>query len=117
MEPKIIIVDRQKWFRGKGCMDSQLLKQDGRMCCLGFASIQCGMSPNDILGQPYNYCILSETPDILSFLNEDMYNPSDIGEKLTSINDALYLNENDRELKLNSILEQGDCPIRFKFIN
>jgi len=32
---KSFIIDRRKWFRGKGGEDSQLLKTNGKMCCVG----------------------------------------------------------------------------------
>jgi len=45
-----LVIDRQKWLRGEGTEKSYLLRsEDGKMCCIGFYSLACGMNKNDII--------------------------------------------------------------------
>jgi hypothetical protein len=45
------IVDRQKWYRGRGADDSKLLREDGTRCCIGFVGQQCGLSDERLSGE------------------------------------------------------------------
>ncbi len=39
-----VTVDRQKWYRGQGGINSCLLrKQDGKLCCIGFLAQTLGL--------------------------------------------------------------------------
>src|ERR1700722_8114543 len=40
---KSFIVDRKRWYRGKGQDDSWLLNRNNKMCCLGFYAEACGV--------------------------------------------------------------------------
>lgn len=47
---KTLVIDRKTWFRGRGHVNSSLLRGEA-MCCLGFAAIQlCEAKPIDISG-------------------------------------------------------------------
>ena len=48
--PLIVELDREKWRRGKGSYESKLLAGDGRMCCMGFAALAFGATPDQIMG-------------------------------------------------------------------
>jgi len=46
-----LIIDRSKWLRGEGSQRSKLLREeDGKMCCLGFYALACGLTPEQIKG-------------------------------------------------------------------
>lgn len=46
-----LTIVRSKWLHGEGGLKSELLREsDGKMCCLGFYGIACGIAPKDILG-------------------------------------------------------------------
>ena len=58
-------IDRSKWLRGQGSEKSRLLRpSDGKMCCLGFYALACGLKPEEIeerdtpknAGAPYQNC-------------------------------------------------------------
>ena len=57
---KQLIIDRSKWrtggegYRHTGIGDTQLLNDDGYMCCLGFYCLQAGVPQDKILnvGEP-----------------------------------------------------------------
>jgi len=43
-------VKRGLWLRGEGSDHSYLLRRsDGKMCCLGFGALSCGLRENNIL--------------------------------------------------------------------
>lgn len=44
------IVDRKTWYRGKGNIESKLLRNDGMRCCIGFVGKQCGIDDSLLLG-------------------------------------------------------------------
>lgn len=47
-----LTIDRSKWLRGEGSDESYLLREsDGKMCCVGFFAIACGVSPDEIRGK------------------------------------------------------------------
>lgn len=47
-----LIIDRSKWLRGEGETASKLLRErDGKMCCLGFYLLSCGLEPDMIQGR------------------------------------------------------------------
>lgn len=43
-------VDRSKWLRGEGSTRSYLLRDDQKMCCLGFRALACGHTADELLG-------------------------------------------------------------------
>jgi hypothetical protein len=46
-----LVIDRKRWLRGEGAHDSKLLRpSDGKMCCLGFYGLACGLSADQICG-------------------------------------------------------------------
>lgn len=48
--PKQFTVKRSKWLRGEGLVHSYLLREeDGKMCCVGFLTKECGFTDKDIL--------------------------------------------------------------------
>lgn len=60
-------VDRSKWYQGQGSNESKLLiikhpdkKQNGKMCCLGFASLACGIPKSRIKGKNDPFDVVSD---------------------------------------------------------
>lgn len=53
MERIKLEIDRSKWYRGQGPHGSLLLRNDGRMCCLGFLGEKLGATKKDLLGMYY----------------------------------------------------------------
>lgn len=49
MATQKLVIDRQKWLRGEGDSLSRLLRSsDGKMCCVGFFCLACGLTERDI---------------------------------------------------------------------
>lgn len=62
---KEFTIDRKKWVRGRGSVDSHLRNlTDGRQCCLGFFSKKCGFKNDDILD-------LSSIEDLAAYFGMD----------------------------------------------
>lgn len=48
-EVKKLVIDRSRWLRGERHQPSKLLRaKDGKMCCLGFFGVACGV-PQELL--------------------------------------------------------------------
>lgn len=47
-----VVVDRKKWYRGKGSDSSGLLLNNGKMCCIGFLARRLGCKPREIRDRP-----------------------------------------------------------------
>lgn len=47
-----VIVNRATWYRGKGHEQSQLLRDDGTRCCIGFYAQACGVPDALVRGAP-----------------------------------------------------------------
>jgi hypothetical protein len=46
-----LVIERERWLRGEGHGRSQLLrKRDGKMCCLGFFGLACGLDASQLEG-------------------------------------------------------------------
>jgi hypothetical protein len=45
-----LVIDRKRWLRGEGAAASKLLRpEDGKMCCLGFYGLSCGLGEAELL--------------------------------------------------------------------
>jgi hypothetical protein len=48
---KTLVIDRDKWGRGQGFIESELLNaRTGKMCCIGFLALSCGYTQREITG-------------------------------------------------------------------
>jgi hypothetical protein len=79
-----VIIDREKWYRGKS-KDSFLVRSDGNMCCMGMVASQLGMSAQAMLNYAWLYFDM-EVPKILQPLV--MTNSNPLIQNLVSINDV-----------------------------
>jgi hypothetical protein len=105
------IIDRQTWYRGQGSVQSALLKEDGRRCCIGFVGKQCGLPDADLM----------DVPDVRNAGSFDAWpawfetGHSDSLAEAYKINDSATLNDASRESQLKALFaEQGDI---LEFIN
>ena len=115
------IVDRKKWYRGRGVVKSKLLRVDGKMCCIGFVGIQCGIEPSLLLNKgtvekvslprslwptwffsSVDNTLDGDAPWICSDLN-----------RAYEINDATYLTDAEREARLRAIFASHGDEIVF----
>lgn len=114
-----LVIDRSKWYRGKGGEDSRLLLADGQMCCLGFDLLRRGLQPQDIrgVGTPDQ---LNAEEDALAGLitvceecGSSHYELSAVGEGLVDTNDLTTLDEPTREAKLTALFAEIGVDVEF----
>ncbi len=136
-----LVIDRQKWARGKSNGVSALLNSDGNMCCLGFAAIQItGLTPDQIEGfgqyeeldsELHDFLIENGTPFCEPQDSEHDYDPVIADTKFhnhaVEINDFVIGNsainyggrtcfmetEEDREEQLTKLFKENGINITF----
>lgn len=109
------IVDRKKWYRGKGSEESALLREDGTRCCIGFVGQQCGVSDSLMLDRP---CILDDRRvESLKGFPQWMYTTVD--KHRTLADEAYQANDNQlhgdaaRERELKKLFADHGDEIEF----
>jgi hypothetical protein len=110
---KILTIKKSQWYRGQGGHSSYLRRAvDGKMCCLGFDAIACGLSEEMItqVGYPgdaaMNYG--DELPEEYR-KNRLLSNPSELTELVSEairINDDEYMPDEERIEMLTPILKE-----------
>lgn len=94
MSKQVVVIEREKWLHGEGSLESCLLRSsDGKMCCLGFASLACGLDQEQIRGRQsvggLRRCDVA-VPETLSWLNGEVgATNSPDAYKLMSVNDCI----------------------------
>jgi hypothetical protein len=121
-----LVIDRRRWIHGEGGDSSRLLRlDDKKMCCLGFLSLACGASENDIgdFSEP-NEMDIRPTHEVFQKLllqleGEDCdhkytyYNPSTIAIDMMVTNDSKALSESEREEKLTGYFKEIGVEVEF----
>jgi len=128
-----LTIDRSKWRcggdkecgsnnqRGKG--DTSLRNEEGYMCCLGFYSLACGYSEEDITydKEPCDVVHHDEEepknhyPDwlVLPSDGDDYYYNTLSADVLMGTNDNDHLNEKQREEKVTEQFAEHDVEVEF----
>lgn len=120
-----LVIDRTKWFRGKGPEASRLLTDDGRMCCLGFECKAHGISDREIfrvsnpnviptlydnksMQESLRWLIGERTSDLNGFFSctEDC-------RQLVKINDDELIAESDREQQIAEVFKRNNIEVQF----
>lgn len=110
-------VSRKTWLRGEGSSNSYLLRpSDGKMCCLGFLALSCGLTPAEIEGHsdlfvleranklPASLVIPADNPD------DEPLN-SDVCWDIMAVNDATE--RKNREERLAELFAQAGIQVTF----
>jgi hypothetical protein len=109
-------VDRSKWWRGKGGEGSQLLRQDGHRCCVGFYLNSLGV-PDELLLSA-NYFprarsvdeICRVLPDSAKWLQESR--DRDRGG-VYMVNDLALIDDPERERLLSEMFASRGIDVTF----
>lgn len=103
-----VIVDRSRWLRGSE--NSRLLRDDGKMCCLGFVCLKLGYTEKEIKNK--------NTPYELSF--DEMFGDFSTHNAqkntvydLMKVNDSPNIDDKKRESKIITLGQK--IGIQFKF--
>lgn len=107
-------IQRSRWYRGDGGMDSKLVRGDGTMCCLGFLGEACGL-PTEVMRD-------LSTPDAMSKEYRVLW-PSGILDthgidtltthKLVTANDARGMPDGVREEELTALFKTIHIDVEF----
>lgn len=119
MKTKSFVIDRSKWRCGgdkrphaRGVGDTELLNEEGFMCCLGQVSQQLGCSERDLLGmtEPAS----AQQPKKLAgvLLDEGGFQNS-LTYKAISINDCPSYTTKKRESELKKAFKSFGFHLRF----
>ena len=113
-EKKVLTIDRSNWYRGKGPIGSRLLTNGGKMCCLGFDAITCGLNPEEIRGKPVPKDLNSRwigdpgLPQSHPYIQSRVLSSfgDNIVGRLVITNDNALLSESEREDKITTLFKQ-----------
>jgi hypothetical protein len=102
-------IDRKTWLRGEGADRSWLLRQDGKMCCLGQMAIQAGFTSAQINGV--------RSPKDLNWkqMEGDYTGNGNTVNKLMGVNDDSTITNKDREKMIIKLAARK--RIKVKFVN
>ncbi len=95
-------VDRATWLHGEGSNKSYLRRvEDGKMCCLGFMALACGLPEASILGEK-----------VLWRMHEDKYAmiPKALRDQAEPMNRLMALNDVPLTEDIQVLLG-GDLPL------
>jgi len=104
-----VTVKRSQWYRGQGGIGSSLRRTDGTMCCLGFACLAAGHTPEQIELKSYPYMLGERlAPAMRATAEHDGNNTvwgkywgnSELGTQMGNTNDDEALFDREREAKL-----------------
>lgn len=124
-------IDRERWCRGES--DPSLLRErDGKMCCLGFFLLACGVAPERIKGngEPQDaFSGLAEIPPTAAPLIQADWGydpeecpadensvgtiPSPVACDLMTVNDDMKVNERDREERIATYFAKIGVDVAF----
>lgn len=112
--PKVVVVRRSEWLRGKGANVSCLLDPNtSKMCCLGFLAIEAGFGTNDIRNQKEP----NDLPNLiegLTLADKNSVVCTAICTNLMVINDDIELEEKERESQI--IAKGKEIGVNFEFV-
>lgn len=111
--PRAFVVQRSKWLRGLN-RDTWLVDDQGRMCCLGFVSAQCGVSPSAMVrvGAP-NGLRWAEGKPLLGLLLVDLRCHTELAAEAVRLNDAT-MDDAEREAQLTALFAAHGYTLRFE---
>lgn len=112
-------IDRARWWRGRGFIDSRLVRaEDGRRCCLGFYSLACGYTEKELEGIS-SPSILFKCIDISKNLfHNTIYNAeercdTEITKELIRANDYRHIDDVTRENTIAALFKEAGIDVEF----
>ena len=124
-EGHLLTIQRSNWLRGEGWAKSYLLRvRDNKMCCLGFLGLSCGLSADEMEGEPSPKYINCDAGP-WAWLVEEVVGGDDDGLKLTDdakramnmndfiINEIPAFSEADREAKITEVFADHGIQVVF----
>ncbi len=113
---KELVIDRSKWKRGSPSNhDTYLLDDDGKMCCLGFYALACGVDEESIRNKTEPEFLEFEIPG-LSYDNEETgyIHNTEFACSAIPINDTIAMDEDQREEALINLFKENNVSLTFE---
>jgi hypothetical protein len=121
-----LVIDRKTWLRGDPA--SYLLReQDGKMCCLGFLSLQCGVTKEKMMGlatvavgadanAEFRQGALASLAQVNKYARDPdaPYKNTDIADALMEANDDTLLSDAQREESLVELFKKIGVDVEFE---
>lgn len=108
MKKTKVVINRKRWLRGKGSIESLLRTFKGEMCCVGFIAMQRHKaSIKDIL----------ECADLECCSKEKLVSLNDTYCEMYSINDDENISDKEREKELKKYCKKAGLDITLEFVN
>lgn len=107
-EKQKLVIDRSKWLRGEGYSVSQLHRErDGKMCCLGFFGLACGIALERLTGcgDPQDTNARGQWPEWL-------FDSNAVGNLITA-NDEQRFTQSEREARISAIFAKHGVAVEF----
>ncbi len=105
-----LVIDRNRWYRGEGFGGGSLLQPDGKMDCIGFYAVACGVDPENLdVGTPA--AIRAHLPREMSWLLGDHWNSFEC-RMLGWAND-MKMDEADREECIAGLFSHHEVYVEF----
>ena len=115
-EPRKLVIEESKWYRGKSSRHSRLRrKQDGLMCCLGFDALACGLEKDQITSVNFP-SKLRVLPEAMRWLTSHDSDDPDypLERRIGAINDDAEMTDQTRKEQLTRLfLEGGNIELVF----
>jgi hypothetical protein len=111
-----LVIDRTKWYRGKGDTHSRLLRaDDGMMCCLGFYSLACGLSREDIEDISFPTSVDWSLPGEMDWLCGEPGDDCDytVEVRVGNVNDSTAITDVEREQRLTALFAEHGVNVTF----
>lgn len=119
-----LIIDRAKWFRGKGAYHSRLLTSDGKMCCLGFECMARGYTEQQIKDVDAPTRLAFKHPDLASNIDWLVIKGADdswrfgfvhtpVCKELMEVNDNRELSDEARESRITELFNMSGVTVQF----
>lgn len=118
------VIDRNQWLRGNGVESSLRRIDDGKMCCLGFYGLACGIPVDEIVdhGDPsdtegdtltkWPEWLLQELPPDEGQWYSTWENTTACGD-LIEANDSKEIEDPERERKIAAIFAEHGIAVEF----
>ncbi len=122
-ELKQFTINRATWLRGEGGPTSSLMRpRDGKMCCLGFLGLACGVPAEELQYQGHFSSMSREARSVLppGFVDESLVDGGGSSFETAAcnyiilVNDATHLSDADRELYITFQLVALGIEVKFE---
>lgn len=109
-------IDRAIWCRGNinlsSSGESQLLTDNGTMCCLGFVGVACGIKEKDLFDVADPFDLTGKAKKIWP-TDDDNYHAGDILNDLLYENDNPNITEKKREVRIINLMKRAGVKVTF----